>query len=181
VKGTGEMITDFKEALANTNPRLLWFDELRTLQVNLGNRCNQSCTHCHVQASPAGKKIMSKGVMKKNINFLRNHPGLCVDITGGCPELNPDFRFFIENVCRHACPLMVRTNLTVFFEPGLDWFPRWYSKHNVVLIASLPCYTEENINKQRGSGVFKKSIAALSMLNESGGRFFAGAAGTTRV
>ncbi|MHC4571110.1 MAG: arsenosugar biosynthesis radical SAM (seleno)protein ArsS [Planctomycetota bacterium] len=160
------MITDFKEALTNTNPRLLRFDELRTLQVNLGNRCNQSCAHCHIKGGPTGKKIMSKAVMKKIINFLRNHPGLCVDITGGCPELNPDFRFFVDNVYELASRLMVRTNLTVFFEPELAWVPNWYKEHKVVLIASLPCYTEENVNKQRGAGVFKKSIAALKMLNE---------------
>jgi radical SAM/Cys-rich protein len=162
------MITDFKEALASTNPRLLRFDELRTLQVNLGNRCNQSCAHCHVQAGPAGKKIMPKGVMKKIINFLQNYPGLCVDITGGCPELNPDFRFFVNNVYELVPCLMVRTNLTVFFEPGLDWVPLWYREHKVVLVASLPCYTEENVNKQRGKGVFEKSMAALKMLNELG-------------
>jgi radical SAM/Cys-rich protein len=119
-----------------------------------------------MQAAPSGKKIMPKSVMERIITFLRNHPGLCVDITGGCPELNPDFRFFVENVYRYACPLMVRTNLTVFFEAGLDWVPIWYSKHKVVLMASLPCYTPENVNKQRGDGTFNKSIAALRMLNE---------------
>ena len=127
------MIADFKEALLNINPNLLQLGELRTLQVNLGNKCNQSCAHCHVQAGPRGRKTMPKEVMKNIINFLQNHKDLCVDITGGCPELNPDFRFFVESVCRLTSRTTVRTNLTVFFEPGLDWVPSWYKQQEVVL------------------------------------------------
>jgi radical SAM/Cys-rich protein len=162
------MISNFKEAVTRTRPRLLRLDKLYTLQANLGNKCNQSCEHCHVQAGPNGKKIMPKAIMLRIINFLQNHPGLCVDITGGCPELNPDFKFFIDSVYELTSRLMVRTNLTVFFETGLDWIPRWYSDHNVVIVASLPCYTEDNVDKQRGEGVFAKSITALKMLNELG-------------
>lgn len=162
------MIQDFKKELQSADPQLLWFDRLETLQVNLGNRCNHSCTHCHIQAGPNGKKIMSKTVMEKIIDFLQGCPGLCVDVTGGCPELNPDFKFFINSIYKLASTIMVRTNLTVFFEPGLDWIPQWYSRHKVVLICSLPCYTQENVDKQRGQGVFKKSIAALKMLNGLG-------------
>ncbi|MBW8039978.1 MAG: radical SAM/Cys-rich domain protein [Planctomycetes bacterium] len=162
------MIQDFKKELQSADPQLLWFDRLRTLQVNLGNRCNHSCTHCHIQAGPNGKKIMSKTVMEEIIDFLRGCPGLCVDVTGGCPELNPDFRFFINSIYKLASKIMVRTNLTVFFEPGLDWIPQWYSRYKVVLVCSLPCYTQENVDKQRGQGVFKKSIAALKILNGLG-------------
>ncbi|MHC4544464.1 MAG: arsenosugar biosynthesis radical SAM (seleno)protein ArsS [Planctomycetota bacterium] len=162
------MITDFKKELERADPQLLRFNRLQTLQVNLGNRCNQSCAHCHIQAGPNGKKIMSKQVMEKVIDFLRSHPGLCVDVTGGCPELNPDFKFFINSIYKLASPIMVRTNLTVFFEPGLERIPQWYSRHKVVLICSLPCYTRENVDKQRGQGVFEKSIAALKMLNGLG-------------
>lgn len=162
------MITDFKKELENTNPQLLWFEQLQTLQVNSGNRCNQRCTHCHVQAGPNGKKVMSKTVMKKIIDFLRARPGLCVDITGGCPELNPNFKFFVDSICGLVSATIVRTNLTVFFEPGLSWIPQWYSRHRVVLTASLPCYTNQNVDRQRGQGVFKKSIAALKLLNELG-------------
>ena len=103
--------------------------------------------------------------MEKIISFLQNHPGLCVDLTGGCPELNPDFKFFVENIHEFASPLMVRTNLTVFFEPGLEWIPRWYQEHKVVVISSLPCYTPVNVDKQRGEGVFEKSVKALKLLN----------------
>jgi radical SAM/Cys-rich protein len=162
------MITDFKKEIESVGPQLLKFGLLKTLQVNLGNRCNQSCAHCHIKAGPNGKKIMSKTVMEKIVNFLQSYPGLCMDVTGGCPELNPDFKFFINSIHKLASPIMVRTNLTVFFEPALEWIPQWYSKHKVVLIGSLPCYTRENVDKQRGQGVFEKSIAALKMLNGVG-------------
>ncbi|MCK4753411.1 MAG: arsenosugar biosynthesis radical SAM protein ArsS [Planctomycetes bacterium] len=148
--------------------RLLGLDNLQILQVNLGNKCNQRCEHCHVQAGPDGQKVMSREVMLKIIDFLRRHEGLVLDITGGCPELNPDFKFFVDSVCGLASCLMVRTNLTVFFEAGLEWVPAWYAEHKVALVASLPCYTEENVDKQRGQGVFEKSIKALKMLNELG-------------
>lgn len=162
------MTTEFRDVIENLNPGLLRFDELRTLQVNLGNKCNQSCAHCHVQAGPTGKKMMPRAIMQKIIDFLRNHPNLCIDITGGCPELNSNFKFFIDNVCELTSRLMVRTNLTVLLEPGLDWVAKWYRERGVVLVASLPCYTKENVDKQRGKSVFEKSIAVLRTLNELG-------------
>jgi radical SAM/Cys-rich protein len=162
------MIPDFRRELENIDPRLLCLDQLETLQVNLGDMCNQSCAHCHVQAGPNGKKIMTRNAMKKIIEFLRSRPGLTLDITGGCPELNPDFRFFVETVCEPAANLMVRTNVTVFFEPDMDWIPEWYSEKKVTLMVSLPCYTAEYVDSQRGAGAFEKSIAALKMLNDLG-------------
>lgn len=162
------MVTYFNQILSSTDPSLLSFDNLQTLQVNLGNRCNQNCVHCHVQAGPDGQKIMPREVMKKIIDFTNGHPGLCIDITGGCPELNPDFRFFAEGICDSACPLMVRTNLTVFFEPGLEWVPQWYRDHRAVVIGSLPCYTRENVNQQRGPEAFGRSIRAMRLLNDLG-------------
>jgi radical SAM/Cys-rich protein len=159
---------NFEQMVKQVEPGLLKLKELRTLQVNLGNRCNQSCAHCHVQAGPEGEKVMSRAVMARVLGFLQNHKGLTVDMTGGCPELNPDFRFFVEEVHRLADRLMVRTNFTVFFEPELEWVPKWYSEHDVVLIGSLPCYTQDNVTNQRGSGVFDKSIKALQILNELG-------------
>lgn len=162
------MISDFRREIENINPQLLCLDRLQTLQVNLGNMCNQRCAHCHVQAGPDGKRIMSKQVMEKIIDFLRSRPHLTVDVTGGCPELNPDFKFFIEGACAVVPHLMVRTNVTVFFEPDMDWIPRWYSEKKVTLMVSMPCYTAENVDGQRGDGVFQKSIAALKMLNKLG-------------
>ena len=159
---------DFENTIANIDRQLLQFKGLQTLQVNLGNRCNQSCAHCHVQAGPDGQKIMSREVMKKIIVFLQKHEGLVVDVTGGCPELNPESKSFIDSIYELASRLIVRTNLTIFFEPGLDWIPQWYSRRGVTLVASLPYYIKEDVDKQRGEGVFEKSIGALKMLNELG-------------
>ena len=162
------MELDFKKRIEKINPQLLKLQKLETLQVNMGNLCNQTCIHCHIQGGPDGQKQMSREVMEEIINFLAGHRELNVDITGGCPELNPDFRFFIENIYDMTISIIVRTNLSVLLEPGLEWVSKWYSDHNVILIASLPCYTQTNVDSQRGDGVFKKSIAALKMLNELG-------------
>ncbi|MDD5772690.1 MAG: arsenosugar biosynthesis radical SAM protein ArsS [bacterium] len=159
---------DFKEKIKNINKDYIKFAGLKTLQVNLGNMCNQQCCHCHVNGGAENSKIMSKTVMEKIIIFLKKHPGIILDITGGCPELNPDFRLFVE-YAKRVCPeVMVRTNLTVFYEEGMAWLPEWYKEKRVILTASLPCYTEENVNKQRGNGVFEKSISALKKLNSLG-------------
>ncbi|MHC4474915.1 MAG: arsenosugar biosynthesis radical SAM (seleno)protein ArsS [Planctomycetota bacterium] len=168
MKRQQEAVPDFRQIVEGMYPGFLRLDSLETLQVNLGNRCNQSCAHCHVQAGPNGAKVMPRNVMLKIIGFLRQHRGLTIDITGGCPELNPSFRFFVEHVGDLAGELMVRTNLTVFYEPGLEWLGQWYRDRRVVLIASLPCYTEDNVDKQRGKGVFERSAAALQMLNRLG-------------
>jgi len=162
------MIADIEERIKKLNPNFLCSSKLETLQVNLGNMCNQHCKHCHIGASPAGSKIMSREVMEEIIDFLQNQKGLILDITGGSPELHPNFRFFIEETHKLTSRLMVRTNLTIFFEKGMYWIPRWYRNHRVVLIASLPCYTQENVDKQRGNGVFEKSIKALRKLNQLG-------------
>ena len=162
------MVADFKTTVKNTDTALLRLERLSTLQINLGNRCNQTCAHCHVMAGPNGDKVMPRPVMQKIGAFLQKHPCLTVDITGGCPELNPDFKFFIENAYPHCSRLIIRTNLTVFFEPGLDWLADWYKEHNVVLVGSLPCYTEANVDGQRGRNVFQKSIKAIQMLNSFG-------------
>lgn len=162
------MNRDFSERIKQLDPKLLNLDRLQTLQVNLGNKCNQRCRHCHIQAGPDGKKIMSREVMLKIISFLKDHHELTVDITGGCPELNPDFKFFLNQVCRFADSVMVRTNLTVFLAPGMQWVQESYSANKVILIASLPCFSAENVEEQRGKGVFEKSIAALRILNNLG-------------
>jgi radical SAM/Cys-rich protein len=162
------MVPCFEEKIRKINPDFLCFDKFITLQVNLGNVCNQSCELCHLAAGPAGKSIMNEEVMEKIIMLLYHHRGLILDITGGCPELNPYFKSFVEKSCGLVSRLMVRTNLTILTERGMEWIPDWYSRHQVVLMGSLPCYTEENVDRQRGNGVFKKSIDALRKLNELG-------------
>ncbi len=143
-------------------------EELSTLQVNMGNLCNQSCKHCHVDASPQGKKVMSREVIDSILKFLSCNRGLVLDITGGAPELNTHFAYFIINARSLVEEIIVRSNLTVFFEPGKEYLPQFFEKHNIHLICSLPCYKEENVDAQRGKGVFRKSIEGLRLLNELG-------------
>lgn len=162
------VVTDFRNRVEGVDSRFLSFDKLKTLQVNLGNVCNQSCQHCHVGASPSGNRVMSPNVMGKIVNLLRNQESVALDITGGCPELHPDFKVFVEETRGLTSRIMVRTNLTVLLEEGKNWIPQWYKDNNVVVIASLPCYTKENVDRQRGDGVYEKSIEALKRLNELG-------------
>jgi radical SAM/Cys-rich protein len=162
------MVTGFKERVENIDQRLLLFKKLELLQVNLGNICNQFCQHCHMEASPLGTSVMTKNVMDGIINFLYSQKGITLDITGGCPELHPDFKYFVEKARGLVPRLMVRTNLTVLLEKGKNWIPQWYKDNQVVIIASMPCYTKENVDKQRGDGVYEKSIEALKKLNELG-------------
>lgn len=162
------MVAAFKERLREINPVYVKFDTLQTLQINLGNLCNLSCSHCHVGASPGGKKVMAKEVMEKIVGFLERKGGLVLDITGGCPEMNPHFRFLVEATDGLCQRRIVRSNLTVINEPGMEWLPDFYRDHRLVITASLPCYLEENVEQQRGKGVYRRSIAALQRLNSLG-------------
>ncbi|TWJ13418.1 arsenosugar biosynthesis radical SAM (seleno)protein ArsS [Geobacter argillaceus] len=162
------MVAAFAERLKEVNPLYIAFDTLKTLQINLGNLCNLNCTHCHVSASARGTKVMGTGVMEKIARFLSRHQGLTLDITGGCPEMNPDFRFLIERTDGLAAPRIVRSNLAIMAEPGMEWLPEYCSRHGLTITASLPCYQEENVDRQRGKGVYAKSIAVLKELNSLG-------------
>jgi radical SAM/Cys-rich protein len=140
-----------------------------TLQVNVGKLCNQACHHCHVDAGPRRTEILKAETAARIIELLERSPTIdTVDITGGAPELNGSF----ETLARAARALqkrvIARCNLTVLFEPGMERLPEIYTRNQVEIIASLPCYLEDNVDKQRGSGVFEKSIAALRLLNGLG-------------
>jgi radical SAM/Cys-rich protein len=143
-------------------------DKLDTLQVNMGNLCNQRCLHCHIDASPAGKDIMSRKVVDNILEFIWRNKDLTLDITGGAPELNPHFDYLVESARPLVKELIVRSNLTVIFEPGKNYLPEFFRKNKIHLICSLPCYTKDNVDRQRGSGTFKKSIEALRLLNNIG-------------
>ncbi|SNB44725.1 arsenosugar biosynthesis radical SAM (seleno)protein ArsS [Geobacter sp. DSM 9736] len=162
------MVAAFKEKLKSVNPIYIKFDTLQTLQLNLGNVCNLRCSHCHLSCSPEGTGIMEQGVMDRAIGFLARQPGLVLDMTGGCPELNPLFRYLVERTEGLARRRMVRSNLTILSEPGMEWLPDFYRDHQLVIVASLPCYEKENVDRQRGSGVFERSIEALHRLNAVG-------------
>ena len=158
----------FREKIENIDPSCVQFKGLRTLQLNLGNRCNLTCAHCHVAASPSGEKVMSKKVIDAAIAFLCSRPGITLDITGGCPELNPFFADLIAGTDRLGIDRLVRTNLVIAAEPGMAWLPEFYRDHGLGLVASLPCFTAENVDRQRGGGVFQRSIAVLKRLNDLG-------------
>lgn len=141
---------------------------LTTLQVNMGNLCNQSCAHCHIEASPQGRKIMSKKVVEDILTFTSRYKIQTLDITGGAPELNPNFDYLVTQARPLVEDLIVRSNLTVLFEKEKDYLPEFFKANKVHLVCSMPCYTKENVDRQRGAGVFEKSIRALKLLNATG-------------
>lgn len=162
------MIPAFKNRLQSVNPEYENFESLQTLQVNLGTICNLLCTHCHVDASSRGKEIMGEEVMTQIVGYLSRHPQLILDITGGCPEMNPHFRFLIEKTAGLARRRMLRSNLVIMAEKGYEWLPEFCRDQELVVVGSLPCYLEENVDRQRGSGVYQASIGLLKKLNSLG-------------
>ncbi len=162
------MVPLFKDRLQAVNPEYETFESLQTLQVNLGNLCNLHCTHCHVDASSRGTEIMGTVVMDQIAGFLTRHPGLTLDITGGCPEMNPNFRYLIERTEGLATRRMLRSNLAIMAESGWEWLPEFCRSQNLTIVGSLPCYLEENVDQQRGNGVYQKSIQVLKRLNSLG-------------
>ncbi len=159
--------TDFASKLRDEQVALTR-NRLDILQVNVGKLCNQACRHCHVDASPTRTEIMSRETIDRILSFLALSDIQTVDLTGGAPELNPDFRYFVERICGQGRRVMVRCNLTVIFERGQEDLPEFYRTHEIELVCSLPCYLEENVDEQRGRGVFTKSIRALQILNGIG-------------
>ncbi len=139
-----------------------------TVQLNLGRLCNQSCTHCHVEAGPRRPEIMTHAMAELAVDFVRATEAQTVDITGGAPELNPSFRWLVAQFVKVGRHVIDRCNLTVLQEPGQGDTPDFLAEHGVEIVASLPCYTKENVDRQRGRGVFDKSIAALRRLNALG-------------
>ncbi len=139
-----------------------------TLQVNVGKLCNQACKHCHVDAGPARTEIMTRETAEAVVAAIDRFRFAAVDITGGAPELNPSFRYLVAEAVALGSHVIVRHNLTVTFEPGQEDLPELFRRNRVELVCSLPCYLEENTDKQRGHGVFAKSIEALRRLNAVG-------------
>jgi radical SAM/Cys-rich protein len=144
-------------------------DEITTLQINVGKLCNQACHHCHVDAGPKRTEIMSADIADRVLSLLQASPSIhIVDITGGAPELNPNFRRLVSASRRMGRHVIDRCNLTVLFEPRQQELAAFLAENRVEIVASLPCYTAENVDKQRGRGVFGKSIEALLLLNHLG-------------
>jgi radical SAM/Cys-rich protein len=140
------------------------------LQVNVGKLCNLTCIHCHVNAGPKRKEIMTRATIDRVIDWLAKTDIPTVDLTGGAPEMIPEFRYFVERLKALTPPrhIIDRCNLTILLEPGFEDYAQFLADHRVEIIASMPCYSPANVNAQRGEGVFDSSIKALQLLNSLG-------------
>ncbi|MBL4736388.1 MAG: arsenosugar biosynthesis radical SAM protein ArsS [Flavobacteriales bacterium] len=144
-------------------------EPLEIMQINVGYMCNITCDHCHVSAGPTRKEIMTKATLQMCLSAIDASNVKTVDLTGGAPEMNPDFEWFIEELSKRKLEVIVRSNLVILtVNKKFRAYPEFFKKHKVQVIASLPCYTEANTDSQRGDGVFTKSIEALVHLNELG-------------
>ncbi|RME15784.1 MAG: radical SAM/Cys-rich domain protein [Bdellovibrio sp.] len=159
----------FEQTLKKRGLSLCRDKQVTTLQVNLGKLCNQACLHCHVEAGPKRTEIMERKTMDRILELLERSSSIqVVDLTGGAPEMNPHFRDFVVSLRATGRTVIDRCNLTIFFEEGYEDLPGFLREHRVQVVASLPCYSKENVEKQRGRGVFNKSIQALKILNQMG-------------
>jgi len=142
--------------------------ELTALQVNLGYRCNQQCLHCHVNAGPKRTEEMDAAVIQTVLDFVRAKSISVLDLTGGAPELNPHFKFLVEKASEMGVHVIDRCNLTILEESEQEGLAEFLANHKVEVVASLPCYMKENVEQQRGKGVFEPSLAGLKQLNQLG-------------
>ena len=154
--------------LADTDFPPLARKRLETLQVNLGYVCNQSCVHCHVNAGPTRTESMAEATARQVLEFLRASGAATLDLTGGAPELNPHFRMLVAQARAAGAAVIDRCNLTVLREPGQEDLARFLASHGVAVVASLPCYTPQLVDRQRGKGVYEASIAGIRALNALG-------------
>jgi len=134
----------------------------------MGRYCNLACIHCHVESGPTRTEMMSRATVDAVLAFLARTNIATLDITGGAPELHADFDYLVKSAVGLGRSVTDRCNLTVIFEPGKDYLPEFFARHRVELVCSLPCYSEENVDKQRGKGTFDLSIRALKIFNEIG-------------
>jgi radical SAM/Cys-rich protein len=159
---------DFDSALRESSMFPLRSAGVEMLQINMGKLCNQMCSHCHVEAGPSRSEIISRENLEKCLGILAENGIENVELTGGAPEMNPNFAWFIGECRARDLRIVVRSNLTIMLEPGYENVPDVLRSNGVEIVASLPCYTRENVERQRGVGVFDKSIKALKSLNGLG-------------
>jgi radical SAM/Cys-rich protein len=166
---SGSIHQSFHEKLQLNGMFPLQASGIDILQLNLGKMCNQTCKHCHVDAGPDRKEIMSRSTMQLCLDVLKNSDIGVVDLTGGAPELNPDFRWFVEQIKKLGKHVMVRCNLTIILaNKRFHDLPEFFKQHQVEVVSSLPGFTKDRTDRQRGDGVFEDSIKALQMLNQVG-------------
>ncbi len=161
-------MNDFERQIAEVTRDGLRCLNIEVLQLNLGLQCNQRCHHCHLEAAPQRKEMMDWPTMERVLKVAKEIQVRLVDLTGGAPEINPHFRRFLMALREQSNSVQVRTNLTVLLEPGLEDLPHFFRDHQVQIVASMPCYLEENVCAQRGKGVYEKSITAIQRLNALG-------------
>lgn len=159
---------DFEKTLYASKLFPLLATGVDTVQINMGKLCNQSCKHCHVQAGPDRTEIMGKEVLSRCLELITQNSITTVELTGGAPELNPSFRSFVGDCSKTGVHITVRSNLTVMLEDECTDIPVFLKDHGVEIVGSLPCYTEENVDRQRGAGTYGKSVKVLKILNDIG-------------
>ncbi len=144
-------------------------NKITVLQINLGKRCNLACSHCHVEAGPKRTEELTPEICDRLIELIHRFPQIkIVDLTGGAPEMNYGFKPLVEAARETGKQVIVRSNLTIYFEPGFEYLPEYFAKHQLRVVASLPCYLEDNVDKMRGKGVYNSSIRAIGWLNQLG-------------
>lgn len=161
-------MNDTLELLRDTDFPQLKRAGLETLQVNLGYLCNQQCLHCHVDASPRRVEIMSADTIEQIQQFMISNHIKTLDLTGGAPEMNPHFQTLVSAARQNGIHVIDRCNLTILMEPGYEWLAQFLYDNEVEVVASLPCYLEQNVDAQRGKGVYDKSILGMQRLNALG-------------
>lgn len=161
-------MNEFEKKITDVTGDGLHSLDIETIQVNVGLKCNQACVHCHVESSPLRTEMMDWPTMELIIDMAKRVHARVADITGGAPELNPHLRRFIIALRQQGHTVQVRTNLTVLLLPRMETMPEFFRDHQVHLVASLPCYLEENVRRQRGYGVYEKSVEAIKRLNALG-------------
>lgn len=162
------LLNAFDQRVLATTGEALRADRISIVQVNVGLTCNIACEHCHVASSPRRKEQMGWETMEHVLRVAREVECSLIDITGGAPEMNPHFGRFVAAARDAGHPVQVRTNLTILLEPGYAHLAQFMAERRVALVASLPCYTEDNVDRQRGEGVYRGSIEALRRLNALG-------------
>lgn len=158
----------FDQALKEAGLYPLRATGIEVLQVNLGKLCNQACRHCHVDAGPDRREVMDRRTVRRCLGALAGSDIPVLDLTGGAPEMNPHFRWLVEEARRLGRRVIDRCNLTILSAPGFQDLPEFLARHQVEIVASLPCYLKENVNAQPGNGAFDDSIEALGRLNAAG-------------
>ncbi len=161
-------MNSFEKKLKMIGENGLYCKYIDILQVNVGLKCNQNCSHCHLMASPERNEMMEWKTMQSIIDVIENMKCNLVDITGGAPELNPNFERFVEELVKRNLNVQVRTNLSVLLESGREKLFDFFCENKIKIVASLPGYLQENVCMQRGEGIYEKSIKAIKKLNSCG-------------